>query len=75
MNIAFAADRHRIAQPRRHFGDNCANGAGVWLSLPAGKGMGRGDRTSPGAEILGGDIPSGNFPEIVIDVTGVDGGR
>ena len=76
MNIAFAAYGRRIAEPACHFFDSCAEIAlGLGGAVEALKLVERHrgeDRSRPGAEILCGDILTGDFPEItftLVDAT------
>src|SRR6185437_10068996 len=72
MDIAFAADRDRVAQIVRHRRDHLADAALGWHSVITAKALGRLDRPGPGPKILGGDIAAADLLQIIVDVAGAD---
>src|SRR5208283_2710412 len=79
MNITFAADGGRIAEPLGNFLDSrlyVAPGLRSAIENRAFAERGRShDRPRPGAKILGRNIGSRNLAQIIVDVARVDGVR
>ena len=73
VDVALPADRRGVAEPRRHRGDRspqtlvCFCGAAEAFQVLERNSSEH--RAGPGPEILGGDVTSGDFAQIVVDVT------
>src|SRR4029450_1301858 len=75
VDIAPAADRRRIAEPRR-YRDHRRGEAALGVALLRVRGRqreGGENRGAPGAEVLGGDLLAGDLAHVVVDVCRVDG--
>ncbi|GAV37054.1 hypothetical protein ROTAS13_04747 [Roseomonas sp. TAS13] len=77
MDVAFAAHGRRVAQAPGDPLDGRADVAPAHrlaveaLELP--QGQRRHHRSSPGAEVLGRDVPPGDLPQVVVHILGPDG--
>jgi len=72
MDVAFAADRRRVAEPSGDAFNSSAKIAfglgGAVEALKFTESYCRQNRACPGAEVFRGNILSGDFPQVVVDV-------